>query len=182
MANLTTEKQKKAIRTDYYVRLFSVSLIVPIALLGIFLLAYVIPYYISVSKKDLKVAEQFNSVISVENKENVGESVSKIVTETVDEMKVSELYSSASLVPSVYFSKIISNKNSSIQINSLSFSTPKPGQGQFVVDGSSKNREGLVAFIQDLKSKAGFVSVDSPVSDFAKDSNIAFTLNITAAI
>ena len=51
-------------------------------------------------------------------------------------------------------------------------------QGQILVSGLAKNREGLVAFIEDLKNKADFLSVESPISDFAKDSDISFTLNI----
>ena len=177
MANLITEKQKNTIRVDYIIRLFSVSLFL-ISLLGIFLLAYIIPYYIAVGKKDLKVSDQFTSVIDVENKENVGQSVTQIVNQTLDEMKAAELYSKNSITPSTYFNRIIQNKNSSIQISRLSFNVIKKGQWQFFVNGVSKNREGLVVFIEDLKSKAGFTSVESPISDFAKNSDIPFTLNI----
>ena len=182
MANLITEKQKKEIRMDYYIRLFSVSLLVPISLLGLFLLAYIVPYYISVSKKDIQVAEQFKSVLNVENKENTGESAATIISQTFDEMKAVELYKKGVVSPSIYFNKIIENKNSNIQINRLSFSASKNNQLQLFVSGISKNREGLVTFIEDLKSRASFTSVDSPVSNFANNSNISFTLNIKTAI
>lgn len=181
MANLITEKQKKANRADYLIRLFSVSLLIT-SLLGIFLLAYVIPYYISVGKKDLTVAEQFKSVINIENKEKVGESLSKIVSQTLDELKSVETYAKDSISPSVYFSKIIANKNANISITKLSFNIVNAHEVLFLVSGISKNREGLVIFIDDLKFKGGFASVESPVSDFAKDSNISFTLNIKAII
>jgi hypothetical protein len=149
------------------------------SLLGVFLLAYVIPYYISVNKKDIVVANQFKASIGAENKENVGESASKAVSQTLDEMKAVELfYNNKDIIPSVYFNKIIANKNTNIQITELSFAVLTGGQGQFFISGISKNREGLIAFIEDLKFKAGFVSVESPISDFAKDSDIPFTLNI----
>jgi hypothetical protein len=182
MANLITEKQKKIIKTEYYVRLLSVSLFVPVALLGIFLLAYVIPYYISVSNKDIKVAEQFKAVIGVENNENTGESMSQIVIQTLDQMKAVELYGKAGIIPSDYFNKIIINKNSNIKINNLSFVSTGNNQGQIVVAGASKSREGLVAYIEDLKALAQFTDIDSPISDFAKDTDISFTLNIKIAI
>ncbi len=181
MANLITEKQKKANKVDYLIRLFSVSLLVA-SLLGIFFLAYVVPYYISVSKKDLTVAEQLKSVINSENKENVGESVSQIVSQTRDELKAVDTYTINSVFPSSYFSKIIANKNANISITKLSFNTVNTKEVLFLVSGISKNREGLVSFIDDLKFKAGFANVESPVSDFAKDSNISFTLNIKTAI
>jgi len=182
MANLITEKQKKAVKNEYIIRASSVSLLIPISLLGLFLLAYVIPYYLSVREKDLWVAEQFKTVINVENKENTGESMTRAVSQTLDELKAVENYSKGTFIPSTYFNKIIENKNSNIKITKLSFSLLRQGQGQFFVTGVSKNREGLVSFIEDLKSKAEFYSVDSPVSDFAKDSDIPFTLNIKNAI
>jgi hypothetical protein len=54
MANLITKKERKNVRADYLIRLFSVFLFIS-SLLGIFFLAYVIPYYISLRGKDLKV-------------------------------------------------------------------------------------------------------------------------------
>ncbi len=181
MANLITEKQKKKIRWEYLIRLHSVSLFI-ISLLGTFFLAYVIPYYISVSKKDITVAEQFSSVISIENKENIGESVTKVVNQTLDEIKVVESYSEENFIPSNYFERIIISKNSNIKITKLSFGLLTKNQGQLVVGGISRNRDGLVNFIDNLKSQDDFVSVESPVSDFAKDKDISFTLNIKIAI
>jgi len=182
MANLITEKQKKIIKIDYFIRLLSIYLIVPIALLGIFLLAYIIPYYISVSQKNIMVAEQFKSVINVENKENVGVSASSIMTQTQDEMKAIKLYNNSRLNLSDSLAKIIASKNSNIQITRLSFTFSKSGQAIFIVSGISKDREGLVSFIDDLKGKAGFSKVDSPISNFAKNSDISFDLNIQPKI
>ena len=181
MANLITEKQKKEIRIDYLIRLNSLSLLI-LSLLGLFILAYVVPYYISVGKKDMQVAEQFKTVINVENKENTGESSIKIISQTSDEMAALELYDKNRLDSTAYFNKIIKNKNSDIKINKLSSINLKNGQVQLFVTGVSKTRDGLVSFIDDLKSKASFASVDSPISNFANNSNIPFTLNIKTAI
>jgi hypothetical protein len=180
MANLITEKQKRTITADYFIRLFTVILFL-ISILGLFLLAYVIPYYISLVEKDIRVAEQFKSVINAENKENTGESVSRVVSQTLDELKAVEIHTKDAFLPSTIFRRIIENRNFNIKINKISYTLMKKGQGQITVVGLSKNREGLVAFIEDLKSKGEFADVESPVSDFAKDSDIAFTLNIKIA-
>jgi hypothetical protein len=181
MANLITEKQNKLVKTDYLIRLFSVSLLL-LSLLGVFLLAYIIPYYISLGKKDAIVAEQFESIINAENKENTSNSVLPIINMTLEQMKAVELYGQNSFMPSVYFNNIFEKKNPSINITRLSFSTIEDNQKQFLVSGVSKDRQGLVNFIDDLKSITGFISVESPISDFAKDSDISFTLNIKTAI
>jgi hypothetical protein len=181
MANLITEKQKGVIKIDYLVRLYSVSIFI-CSLLGLFFLAYVVPYYFAVNKKDLIVAEQFKSVIGVENKENTGESAHQIVSRTLELMRAVDFYEKNNYVPSSYFEKINKNKNSSIEITKLSFSIFDKQQGQFLISGVAKNREGLVKFIEDLRSKAGFTDIVSPVSDFAKDGDISFTLNIKTAL
>lgn len=182
MANLITEKQKKNIAVDYISRLISVSFLIT-ALLGVFLLAYVIPYYIALSKKNIVASEQFEGVIIAENKENVGESATKVVLRTLDEMKAAELYKSPAVTPSMYFNMIIKAMNSNIKITKISFTdTMANGAKQILVSGISKNREGLVLFIDTLKVMASFSTVESPISDFAKISDIPFTLNIKTAI
>jgi hypothetical protein len=177
MANLITKKQKKIVKTDYLIRLLSVCLLI-VSLLGLFILAYIIPYYISVSKKDIMVAEKFESIINIENKENTGDSVSLEINKTIEQMKAFDLYSQDSFFPSIYFNKVVASKNSNIQINKLSFGITGEGVEQFLVSGLAKNREGLVSFIEDLKIKAGFSGVESPISDFAQARDISFTLNI----
>jgi hypothetical protein len=181
MANLITEKQKAVIKIDYLVRLYSVSIFI-CSLLGFFFLAYVIPYYFAVNKKDMMVAEQFKPVIDVENKENTGESAHQIVSRTLEQMKAVDFYEKNNFLPSVYFNKINQNKNPSIEITKLSFSIFDKQRGQFLVSGMAKNREGLVKFIEDLRLKAGFADIVSPVSDFAKDGDISFTLNIKTTL
>lgn len=182
MANLITDKQKREIKVDYYVRFASVSLIVPISLLGIFLLAYIVPYYLSVSKKDAQVSEKFNSLLNIENKENIGESATRLVSKTQEQMKVAELYVSNEFSLSAYFSKIILSKNKSIQITQLATLPGQSKQKQFLVSGLAKNRDGLVLFINDLKTTAGFAEVETPISDFAKEKDITFTLTVKTAI
>ena len=182
MSNLISEQQKKAVKKEYLLRLFSVLMFIPTSLLGIFLLAYVIPYYLALEKKDTLVAELFKPVINAENRENVGENVSALANKTLEEMRAVEIYNKDIIIPSNYFDQIIENKNSDIKIIKLSFSIIKAGQGQFLVSGVSQSRAGLVTYIEDLKSKAGFASVESPVSDFAKDSDIAFTFNLKTGI
>jgi len=180
MANLITEKQKKELRNDYIIRLITVILVL-ISLLGVLLLAYIIPYYISICKKDLQVAEQFENVINLENKENIGESMTFIVNQTLDKMKAVELYSK-NYKPSTYFTKIVESKNRGIKIIKLSFNYTKDNELSFLVNGIAEDRESLVIFADNLKAQTSFTSVDFPVADLAKDDDIDFTLNIVTKI
>lgn len=181
MANLITEKQKKVVLEEYLLRLWSVILSL-ICLAGLFLLAYMIPYYFSLLKKDIIISEQLKSVISTENKENVGESVNRVAGRLNDQMRAVEIYSDNTAMPSVLLSKVLENKSSNVSINRLSFKALNVSEAQILVSGVAKNRQALVNFVSDLKSNGGFASVESPVSDFAKDSNISFTVTIKTSI
>ena len=128
------------------------------------------------------MAKQFEAMVTIDKKKEASISASAIVRETLDQMKALELYKPAQLDPSGYFTKIIESKNTNISLTKFSFSPGKRGEIQFLVSGIALDREGLVAFIEELKVKGGFASVESPVSDFAKDKNISFTLNIIAKI
>jgi hypothetical protein len=82
----------------------------------------------------------------------------------------------------VYFNKIIENKNNNIEITRLSLGDISLKEKIFLISGFAHDRDSLVSFIEDLKTKAGFTSVDMPISDFALDSNIPFTLNVKLTI
>jgi hypothetical protein len=181
MANLITEKQKKVVFEEYLIRLWAVVLSL-VCLAGIFLLAYMIPYYFSLLRNDLIISEQLKSVISTENKENVGESVGRVANRLNDQMKAVEVYLSKPLSPSLSFAKVLENKSPNVSVNRLGFKMLNSKEVQIFVSGVAQNRQALVGFISDLKSKGGFASVESPVSDFAKDSNISFTVTIKTSI
>jgi hypothetical protein len=177
MANLITTQQKKNIKKDYNIRLLT-TIFFLIFILGLFVLAYVAPYYFYVKHSYLMIINQFEKIIIPENNENIGESMSRIVNRTVEETKVVTFYTQNTLKPSEYLEKIVMSLNPNIKISRLVFGSNKNKEFQFLVSGLSSNREGLVVFIDDLKKEDSFLKVESPVSDFAKDNNIDFTLNI----
>ena len=181
MANLITEKLKKVVYEEYLTRMWAVVISL-VCLAGIFLLAYMIPYYFSLLRNDVIISEQLKSVISTENKENVGESVGRVANRLNDQMKAVEVYLDKPLSPSLSFAKVLENKSPNVSVSRLGFKTLSPKEVQIFVSGVAQNRQALVGFISDLKSKGGFASVESPVSDFAKDSNISFTVTIKTSI
>lgn len=181
MANLITEKQKKVLKEEYNIRLISVALLIA-SLFGIFVVIYTSLYYVSILRNDILVSEQLRNFIELENKENTGKKNSQIVFRLSEQVKIVEFYENNKLTASSDFNKIISNKDSSIRINRLSFNQISKEQGQFLVSGIAKNRESLVFFIEKIKSVKDFKSIESPISDFAKNSDIAFTINIKTGI
>jgi hypothetical protein len=181
MANLISDKQKKIVRGEYIIRLATMSFFM-LSVFGLFVLAYVLPYYFSLVRNDTVVSKQLETVINTENKENTGQSVQRIVMRTLDQVKLVEFYSKNTSTATDLFSKVIADKNDSIQLSRLSWSAQGSGREVIVVSGLAKSRSGLVDFIETLKTDKSFTEVESPISDFARESNIPFTINIVANI
>lgn len=181
MINLISQKQKRIIFREYLIRLISVSLFV-LSLLAFLTLAYILPYYFTTIKNDLVISEQLKSAIKIENKENQGDNISLIVNQTNDQIRS---INSLALTENAFthlISKITKNKNKEIKLNHFAFQTIDLNSGKLIINGVAKSRQSLVSFVDSLKNEPGIISVESPVSDFAKESNITFTVNIKAQI
>ncbi len=175
MANLITEKQLKVVNQEYAIRLVTTGLAM-IAVLGVFFLSYVAPYYVIVSQQEQVVSKQFDEMIKLEERETKGQSISKMISQANDLMAIL----SANLKqPSRLdlINKVIDLKSSKIHLNRFNFISTRDGS-RLVLNGVSDNRDALVDFISALKSSNRFESVESPISDFAKNLDIPFTVNL----
>ncbi len=70
------------------------------------------------------------------------------------------------------------NKTSRIILTSISYSKLTAEVPIIGVVGIARNRQSLVSFTQELERDEHIVSVDLPVSSFAKETDIPFSLNI----
>lgn len=181
MINLISQRQKKIIFQEYLIRLISVLLFI-LSLLSFLTLAYILPYYFTVLRNDLVVSEQLQSIIKVENKENQGDNINLIVNQTNDQIRSINSLALNENTFSLLISKIMANKSNEIKLNHFAFQVTDLDSAKLIASGVAKNRQSLVEFVDDLKKEDGIVSVDSPISDFAKESNITFTVNIKTQI
>lgn len=181
MINLLTLKQKESIKKEFILRLAAVILLL-VSLTLLNYLAYVIPYYISVQKKNAIVSEQFKSVIGVENKENAGENVLKVVRSTIDKMSITEAFTKQKKTLSENILSTVSIKNSKISFSKIAANYLSDKEMLIVINGHSVSRDALTSFVEDLNKSGIFYSVEYPVSDLAKSADIDFTINIKAKI
>lgn len=77
-----------------------------------------------------------------------------------------------------FFDAILSQKTNSITINSLAYSSSDDKNAVIDISGMSGNREALLTFVKNLQGLGLFKSVDFPISNFTKDKNLDFSLNI----
>ena len=78
--------------------------------------------------------------------------------------------------------EIISKKMPDIKITSFHFDKDKDGGKKIVLKGIAKDRTRLLLFRQALESDKNFSSVDLPISNFVKGTNIDFMLNLTSGV
>lgn len=75
--------------------------------------------------------------------------------------------------------RIFESKPQTIKINFVSFVKPLEGESRFVLRGVATDRESLISFAKALESRVEFSAVDLPVSNFAKETNIEFSMTVT---
>ena len=75
--------------------------------------------------------------------------------------------------------EIMSKKLAGIKISSFDYDKDKVGNKKVIIHGIATNRTELLNFRQALEADKNFSSVDLPISNFAKGSNIDFILNLT---
>ncbi len=177
MINLIGQKQIINLKKEYRNRLI-ILIIWLLILLGLFILAYTVPYYLSVINNDIVVSKQLESVIAIENKENLGPSLNQIIGRANDELRAVDLMEKRKVQASTGLSLILNNKTGGIKINHFSFKGLGLDQSQFIINGTADSRQALVKFIADLKTVETFAVVESPISDFAKNTLIPFTVNL----
>ena len=94
-----------------------------------------------------------------------------------DRQIIASVKSDKKMVPSKAISFILNNKKSDITILSINYSVTDTGYA-VSVRGIASTRESLRNFSDALQNEEGVTSVKLPVSSFAENSNIGFSIDI----
>lgn len=178
MINLIPNEEKKKIIADFYFRFFSVFFIM--LALGFCILAVLLfpSYFLSVIENrsvNARLVSQANEAIPLPDKNTLSavDDLNKKISIAEDFEKQNQ-----SLIGKV-MDPVLSSKIKDIKITSLSYMKLPEKPGQMTVSGVATNREALVLFRQNLEKNVAFSSVDLPISNFVKGSNIRFSLELT---
>lgn len=175
--NLLPQKEKTENRWNYFCR-FSASLagaLLASSFIGCVLL---LPSYILIK---VKQAELKTNLVSLKNLREAdgGEDVYRIL-EATDE-KVNFLSSKSALSLTMAIKKVIERRPAGVKIVGLSYQPQKDADNlsaKLSLNGVSNNREAIVGFVKKLQQEPSFSSINVPVSDFAKDRDIEFSLTL----
>ena len=175
MINLLPELQKKEWQREYKLRVVVVSLVLFCALVAIAIVLLLPSFGLALYKS--KVADTVFSTVtdtSVELKER------KEVEETFKNLDRSMKVLAGSeqkVQPTDLFSLIVARKAQGIRLTALNF-TEGEKQITLGIAGVAATRQNLQSFITELQKETSLGTVDVPVSNFAKDTNIAFSFEI----
>ncbi len=75
--------------------------------------------------------------------------------------------------------KLISYKNKDIHITEIVFNAVSSMESSINIKGVATDRETLLSFFKSLQNDKTFSKADLPISNFAKDKNIDFSINIS---
>lgn len=174
--NLLPVEEKKMVRSDYSYRRMIVALVDLSALIliaGVFLApAYIVSHF---RLKDVaQTAEILESNIALKKRADLGEIAAAM------NKKVGALLAAKDTKMSAYVAGIERHRSPEIKISSFRIAfTEKEKKAAIAIRGTAATREALLAFTTRLKSDPEYASVDLPISNFAEERNIGFSLTIT---
>lgn len=179
MLELLPNAQKKFIKKEYFLRLTAASLLFLLAA-GILFLVFLSPsYFLSVEKWKI-VNQEFENI----KKSNINADDEDLQSDIKSSKEMLALLAPSANELSIkdLIAKIINKKSSGVIIEGLSADYSKNDQYQITIRGTSKNRELLKSFAENLRGGKEFNDVDLPISNFAKISDIDFNITLKTAI
>ena len=176
MFNLIPDGVKEKILKDYRGRRGVVWLFT-FLLLSTMVLIFLLPSYTYVSLEEKNMRTDVEVVRNSFQLKKVDDVV-EAIKETNEQLRA---LSSAKnpIKTSEILEKALKAKNSSIHVTEIEYIEAKTSSSTVLLKGIADKRESLREFINRLEAVEGFVKVELPVSNFAKDKNIDFSVNIT---
>lgn len=173
MFNLLPQTEKETIRREYRFRLVIVALgltFVTLLIAGILL----VPSVLLSSQKEEAAERRFEVLMK---------SVEKGKTEELDKTLL-EAKALLGLLPHEaplvllheLLLNIVSAKTNRISLGNFSLADAGEGKQRVDLSGVAKDRTALVAFVKSLEQSGLFEKVEVPISNFAKDTDIEFSI------
>lgn len=179
MFNSLPKKLKDKIRSEYHLR-FSIVVFVSVFILQVIFLLSLVPSWILSVEKEREIASRAEKV----NESSLNSQIDFIDSTTKSINARLEIINSVLEYPKVtpLFDGILSKKTGSIRIRELIYTFPNEKTANIVVSGTGATREALVSFAKRLEDSNLFEKVNLPISNFTRDKNIDFSINISVAL
>jgi hypothetical protein len=178
MINLLPEEDKILIKNENLRRFIAVSGVLFFSLLCAAVILFT-PSYLLVESQEKNFEKQLLLIKESFERENIDQiesSARDLNSQLASYAKQEELFVGASSL----FLEIIGKKPPLIRLDNFSYTiSDKEGKPDKIsLRGFSSDRESLVSFTKKLEQSGLFSKVGSPLSNFLKEKNINFSLNL----
>lgn len=172
MLRLLLEQQKKDIKRDYQTRFVVVLLLLVLAVVFFWIISLV-PSFVLIYFEERAIKESSSEILEDSLLED-GTPVDEYVRDINNKIK---LLNTPEFPVTKLIGEVVSRQVRSVSINTFEFKSEE-NKGTIFVSGIANNRESLVDFSNSLQESELFESIDVPFSNFAKSTDIPFTLTI----
>ena len=179
MFNSLPNYLKEKVRSEYHLRLFVVVLSF-IILLQISFLIFLFPSWLISLYKENEVISQ----VKKSDKLSLDSEI-EVINSTVESINTKLTTINSTLeYPKVIrlMDGILSKKTKDIYIKELAYTSLGETKARINLVGTGATRESLVFFVKKLEESRFFEKVDLPISNFTRDRNINFSINLTVSL
>lgn len=178
MINLLPFTQKKHLARQYKMRLGSLFLLL-LVLLGLAGIALLVPSYLLMQNK-VAAAKERATLLMKNLQESSQANETNVISETKEKLAAIERESLAQK-PFVLFESVTNNRSRGIRLTRFFFSAEGEDGGRVTFTGAALTRDDLISFVRELEANESFASVEFPVSNLAKSTDIDFSVVATLA-
>ncbi len=181
MTNLLSQTKLANLAKEYKYRLTTVAIFAFVVVV-VLSAGFLVPSFIISNVKLAGIATEAQKARAVSELQNTKNTSGTILKDTKTQLLLLQPDASEDSVQNV-LGLITKNKSSDIRIQNVSFERGVAGaeDGKIVVSGIAKNRESLTTFSSQIQSNSIFKNVDLPISNFAKNKDIAFSMQISGS-
>lgn len=178
--NLLPTERRRALRLDYFLRLGTVAAVLATALVLVALVLLLPTYVFLASAQTTREARLASAEADLSSGDQV-ELVTRLDSLTTDAATLIKLAKAPSV--SVLMRTTLAVAHTGVAVTGVSY-TPQSGTkpGTLAITGTAITRDDLRAYQLALIATPIFSGADLPVSSYAKDRNIPFTITATLAV
>lgn len=177
MINLIPSQEKKKIQKDFYLRFFIlVFLVISFAVAISMVLLSPSLFYSSIQKNIVK--DQIDNLKN-NNVTGINPEYAKTIQDVNDKLKkVNDFRGYKFLISENIINEVIKSKTSGIRITEINYSFDENKGKVLQLRGDALTRENLLFYKNSLEKNPNFKSIDLPISNFIKPTNLQFNLMI----
>lgn len=175
MRNLLPIKDKKYIRREYFIRLLSIGMLL-VFFTALLSSVFLLPSLFISQTNEMAIRDQ--SEISKKSLEIQEQNISDtLLNEANEKLSLLSAEVDRPLIQDA-IRTVIDDLPNGVVLYSISYSEIPDEQGRITLIGVAESRSALLSFTKFLEQESLFSSATLPVSNFAQDNNIDFSIQL----